>query len=114
MTDAEKKQLRDSIRAKALSNNRRKTKVIDVFGAKVEVRQAALQDIIASANEEHKNHSLAYMMIKTCFVPGTDAPLFEQGDIDNLMQLPYDEDMQKISEVLTEFSGVKVTEAKKG
>jgi hypothetical protein len=54
------------------------------------------------------------MMVKTCFVGGTDTPLFEEGDIENLMNLPYDEEMQKVSEVLTEFTGVKVTEAKKG
>lgn len=107
------KTARDKIREVALATNR-KTKVIDAFGSKVEIRQPSLKIILASASDEHKQHSLAYMMLHTVFVPVTGESVFEEADIDNLMEGAFDLDKQNISKVLTDFSGIKVTEAKKG
>lgn len=108
------KTARDLLREKALASNRRKTAIVDAYGTKIEIRQSSLADILASASEEHKSHSLAFMMVKTVFVPETGEPLFEMGDIDAMMALPFDEDMQAIADKLNSFNGIKVVEAKKG
>lgn len=107
------KTARQVLREKALNSRKPLSEVVEVFGDKVEARQAKMKDIIDSTSDEHKGHTLAFMMTKMLFVPGTDEPLFESGDIDALMDMPYDEHMQKISEVFSRLNGIKVTEAKK-
>lgn len=108
------KAVRDELRAKVLATRQPKAERLEAFGITVEARQAKMKDIIASTGDEHKGHTLAYMMTKMLYIPETNEPLFEDGDIDALMEMPYDEHMQRISEVFTRLNGIKVDEAKKG
>lgn len=102
---------RKQLREKALSSSRGKKLVVDVFGGQVEVRQPTIGVIVDSGSPEHIKHALAFMIVSCCYVPETGEKLFDMTDIDSLRDVPFDEDMQKLSKAFTELSGVNVDEA---
>ena len=106
---------RTEIRALILSseNLKRKTLVFTFFGAEIELRQPTTGDIMRYMEESTRTMSLVNILLDYAYIPGTDEKVFEAGDIDTLKQLPYNEDMQKLTKVIEQFTNVIVSDAEK-
>lgn len=102
---------RDTIRSKVLGESHKpKFRVIDFFGTQVEIRQPTLGSIISAQMAEDPKRGVIEILLNRTFVPGTDTLVFEPADEDVLKQLPFGEDLIRVSEALTELSGVNFQE----
>lgn len=79
--------LRDSIRATVFAS-KPKSVLVSVGEDQIEVRQPLVGQMIDSMDSPSTRHRMARMLIMSCFVPGTNDPVFEEADFDSLMALP--------------------------
>lgn len=106
---------RDEIRAQVFAPKEVKTKDLTFYGAKIELRQPRLEDILAvqqsDANLEEGQVSVAAIsiLLQYAYVPGTSEKVFEEGDRDALLKLPFDENMTQLTEALQELTDVNFT-----
>jgi len=119
---------RDDARAAIFSAKHRKAKakLLDVFDTQIEVRQPTLRDILAARGSGDENapsgvpedvkisrDSVVDMIINNCYVPGTDARVFEDADRENLIAMPFGDDFIKISNALNEMTSLNFEDATK-
>lgn len=107
---------RESIRT-AIFTAKPKSKIVDAFGIKMEIRQPSLKVILESQNvsAEERNTTIALMLVKYAFVPGTTERIFDDVDVDSILGLPFGEDMQAIQDAMNELVGIqKAVEDAKG
>lgn len=98
---------RNSIRSKVLGESHKpRSKVIEFFGADVEIRQPTLGTIIDSQASEDPKRGIIEILLTRTFVPNTDELVFEASDEEVLRSLPFGADLIRVSEALTELSGV--------
>ena len=102
---------RDELRSQIFSGKKRKTKVVNLFGGDVEIRQPTLRDIIKTQNMEDRSEGIIYLLISYCYVPGSDEKVFEPKDAEELLNLPFDESFSSASVALTEMIGVNIEDA---
>lgn len=106
-------QSRAEIRSKIFGNKKAQIVEITLFDAKIELRQPSLKEIMDAQNETDKNYAVASMLIKYCYVPGTEERVFDKGDIDQIMDLPFGEDLQNLQKSITSLLGIDIGEAEK-
>lgn len=106
---------RNELRAKILSHENlvRKKVELTFFGASIELRQPTAGDIMKYMDEQTKTMNIVSILLDYAYVPGTDDKVFEEGDVETLKQLPYNEDMQKLTRAIEEFTNIMVGEAEK-
>lgn len=106
--------LRDKIRTAVLGNTSAKFRRerITVWGIDIEVRQPSMRQILGATEITDRKTQLANQIINTCYVPGTDEAIFEPGDIDTILSLPFDENLHKISDTLNTLIGSQKEEEK--
>lgn len=93
---------RNAIRARVL-NQRTKTEIITLEdGIQVEVRQTSVGSMLDSVMEEDLKRRMFKMLMLSCFVPGTDEKLFEEGDFDSVMTMPSGGYYQKLIDAVNE------------
>lgn len=99
---------RDGLRAAMLNhpNMKAQRKTIQYFGLDVEVRQPSVGTAMSFADEEHKSDQALRMLLATVYVPGTDEPLFEEGDLEDLRNMPINEDFQRLMDTINSLMGV--------
>jgi hypothetical protein len=98
---------RDTLRKALLATQKRASKTITFFGQQVEVRQPLLGDILdAPINAMNQKDALIAMIVKYTFVPGTDEPVFEEGDKEQLLQMPFGADLTAINEAMTAMTSI--------
>lgn len=104
---------RDALRAALLSSKVYKPKsvVIELFGQQVEVRQPPISEVM-KGQEGNPDEQAARMIIKYCYVPGTDERVFEEGDIPTIMQWPFGDDVIRLQEAINKLSGFNIEEVK--
>ncbi len=51
------------------------------------------------------------MLVRYCYVPGTDERVFDPADVDAILAFPFGPDFVKIQEAITELTGLDMTEA---
>lgn len=107
---------RDDIRGKIFAAHKLATEEIEIFGTKVELRQPTLSDIlvIQQARDDSEDgavpvSSVARILIQYSFVPGTSEKVFEEGDGEAIMQLPFGEDMIRVTTALEKLTKVNFT-----
>lgn len=108
--------LRDEIRGKILATHQLASEVIDIFGTKVELRQPTLQDVllIQQAKEDSEDgavpiSAVAKVLIQYSYVPETNEKVFEEGDGPAIMQLPFGNDMIRVTDALEKLTKVNFT-----
>lgn len=103
---------RDEIRAKILGS-KAKSKTIEFFGAEIELRQPTLGVILEHRKAEGDIDALQMMLISYAYVPGTSDLVFDEADVDALMELPFGKDMNVLTTTVGELMGqdVKAVEA---
>jgi hypothetical protein len=80
-------------------------------GAEIEVRQPAFKQVLQAADNT-EDRIIGYL-VDMCFVPGSNERVFEIGDKEVLLQLPFDKDMQDLQAACNEMLGVDVEAAAK-
>ena len=114
---------RDQTRATIFANAKPKSVVVEFFGTEIELRQPTLGAVLdlrsvrQAAADEGKpidtKEAAVDNMLRYCYVPGTNEPVFEEADRDSLLRLPFGEDYTRITRALQDITGIKVTEAEK-
>lgn len=112
MTKMTRDQIREQIfRAESMLP---KTKAVSFFGADIEVRQPDVETILdyrdAAAQKRDTKEQMVQMLITYCYVPGTDEKVFEEGDADSLLKMPFGGDFTRLQVAMSELSDVKLVE----
>ncbi len=104
---------RNAIRSKVLGESHKpKYKIIEFFGADVEIRQPTLGSIIDAQNAEDAKEGVINILLTRTYVPREEGAepseelIFDASDEEVLRGLPFGADLIRVSEALTELSGV--------
>lgn len=112
--DEEKLPTRDELRAKLFNTKDHfKSEMVTLFGARIEIRQPTLGVLMKAQQIEDRAKATVDMLIKFCFVPGTNERVFEIADQEGILNMPFGEDLLKASEAINRLTGVNVAEEEK-
>jgi hypothetical protein len=107
---------REDIRNKIFNTTVRCNSVqVDFFGTQIEIRQPTvgrMQKMMDERSEGNK-FSMAHYLIEYAYMPGEDVKVFEPGDVDSIMALPYNEDMIRVAETITKLTTLDLDAAEK-
>ena len=100
---------RDELRAILIgSTPKGKSKLIEVFGVELELRQPTLAAIMQTRDETDTAQRAVGMIIEYAFVPGTDEHVFEDTDAEFILRWPFGEDLTKINAAIAELTGIDI------
>lgn len=106
---------RDAVRSSIFrsENLKPKSKVITFFGEEIEVRQPNVNTILdfRSSKDADQKSRMVDMLITYCYVPETDERVFEEGDKDSLLSMPFGTDFTSLQMAMSELTDVKLVEA---
>jgi hypothetical protein len=91
---------RNNLRAKILAERAKKV-VVTLDGMDIEVRQMTVGQALDTTNLEDDRKRMARYLVDCCYVPGTDEKIFEEADLDVLMDMPAGGYYTKIMEAVT-------------
>lgn len=102
---------RDEIRARVLDTAKTvKSKLVEVFGTTIEMRQPSLRDIMKARETEDTESLAAQMIVKYAVVPNTTEKVFTEEDIQTILDWPFGEDLQRVNEAISELTGIDIEE----
>lgn len=103
---------RDAIRAAIFSGDNPRTKpkseFVDLFGEQVEIRQPNLDTILSLQSREDKKQAMVDMLVAYTYVPETNDKVFESGDAEGLLALPFGEDYSRVQAAITKLTNVNI------
>jgi hypothetical protein len=103
----------ESIRSQIFGRGKRfKKERVTLFGATVEFRQPTVRSLLGGDDEETTAHRTARLIVENTYVPGTNDRVFSEEHIDDLMSMQFDKSLNRISELIQEFTGVSAEERK--
>lgn len=106
------KRTRDETRAAILSSENTKPdfRIVKFFGEDVELRQMDLATVLAVKESDSGNLSerIIRMMINYSYVPGTNEKVFEDGDIEALLSLPFGQDFARMQVAIGELTNINL------
>lgn len=103
--------LRDSMRSQILGATKAKSILCTFFGVEVEIRQPSLGEILLAEEETTKSAQAVAMVVKYCYVPGTDDKVFEAADYEALLLLPFGDDFVRVQKAIAQLTNVNVDKA---
>ena len=103
---------RDQLRSILLSTKDRKSEIVRLFNADVEIRQPTIREIL-DMNTEDTKEAIVNVLIKHCYVPGTDEHVFEEADREMILSWPVGTWLQNITEAVERLTNVNVGAAEK-
>lgn len=103
---------RDELRAKILQTHQPKSKIVEFFGAEIELRQPLLDDVIKARENPDRQSAVIDTLLGNAYVPGTNEKVFEDGDVADLRKKPFGADMIRVSRALEELSEVNFLDQK--
>lgn len=108
---------RDDIR-KALLDAKPKSKIVTIYGQKVEIRQSKIGAVLSSLEGEDgepkkisRKRAFAELLITHCYVPGTNDHVFDEADVDGLSEMPFGPDVMSLQQAVQELMGINVEAA---
>ena len=104
---------RDAIRAQIFKSKKFHSETVTLFGAKVEVRQPTLRDILKARDSDDKGSAAIDLIIGHCFVPDTNDKVFDDADKDLLLAMPFDDNLLEVSEALNRMTSINVKDEEK-
>ncbi len=99
---------RDELRSKIFSHTERRSQLVTVFGAEIEVRQPTIGVIMEVREKGDAIDNMVHMLVNYCFVPGTDVNVFEPGDKDALLAKPWGPDFSDLNKAVADLTGVSL------
>lgn len=107
MSDEPYKANRNDIRSGIFSNSKAKSKQITFFGQQIEIRQPSMRVLLnLQMEEEDPARRASTMIVGYAFVPGTNEKIFEEADIDTIMEMPFGDDMKRLNDTINELTGL--------
>ncbi len=106
---------RDELRAAIMSseNTKRKRYPLSFFGQEIELIQPSLGNIQKYMDAANSGIKLTDVLIDYAVIPGTDERIFEQADEASLKQLPFNDDLAQLSNLMAQLMGADVKTAEK-
>ncbi len=104
---------RGELRLALLKSRKPKSQIIELFGEEVEIRQPTLGQILDIREEDSLKARAVSIIIERVFVPGTDENVFEEGDREALLNMPFGDEIAQINNVINELSGINMDDAEK-
>ena len=96
---------RDAARAKIFAAKPNSRKLV-FFGVPVEVRDPSIEDVLSFQSNEDRAYGMALMIVNYVYNAGTDERLFEDGDIPDILALPFSSDIRVLQEAINDLTGV--------
>ena len=96
--------LRDSIRAEIFKHREIQSKEVTFRGVKLEIRQPTLDDILSAQDSEDRKTAILQTLVRHAYIPGTEERVFEDGDIEMLLRMPFDKEFIEISQAIGALS----------
>ena len=99
---------RDEMRTLVFSSDKFKSEPVTAFGIEIEIRQTTLGRVLELQEklQDDRKSAIGLAFIEFCYVPGTGERLFDDGDLDLILKLPFGEDFQKVQDVINKLMGV--------
>lgn len=109
---------RDEMRAAifAAENKRPKSKIITLFGQKIEVRQPTVAQVQNVAENARGRSAIVSLMIEYCYMPDSGDPgvkVFDPADYEGMLGFPTGKWLTDFNTAVEELSGVDVQAAVK-
>ena len=90
------------------------SKIIEMFGVDLELRQPSLGSIMKARDETDQVTRAVDMIIEYAYVPGTDEHVFEFTDRDVIKNWPFGKDLTRLNAAIAELTGVDIEAATEG
>ncbi len=100
-----RQELRDALIG---STPKGKSKLVEVFGVEIELKQPNLAAIMRARETGDTAQRAAEMIIEFAFVPGTNTHVFEDTDRDRILLWPFGEDLSRLNGAIAELTGVNI------
>jgi hypothetical protein len=98
--------IRDEMRAKLLATKRPKSVPVDFFGETIELRQPTLGDILKARDNTDRTAAVIDILVSYSYIPETDEKIFESGDADALLSMPFGGDFIAVTKALETLTAV--------
>lgn len=95
---------RDEARAKIFAAKPEGQKAT-LFGVEIELREPPISDVLDTQMQEDRKRAAMIMLIRYCYLPNGE-PLFEEGDIETLLSLPFGKDYRDVNMAIQRMIGV--------
>lgn len=103
-----------ALRQKIFDGMKRKRIAVTYNGVEMEIQQPTIAQVMDLHDTTNPKQRIAKSMIEYCYYAGTDEKVFEDTDLDQLMDMPFSEEVTKMQEVLTQLmTGKGQEEARK-
>lgn len=101
---------RDELRAAIFHNSKPNSTTLTFFGVEIELRQPPMKDVMEAQATAAENRALAaaQMVVRYAYVPGTNERVFEDADIDAIMQMPFGADLANLNVKIAELTNVDI------
>ena len=113
MADTNTKPNRTDVRSKIFSKSKFRTESIEINGIQVDVRQPSLAQIREIGKWDEDEDALIKLLIKFCYVHGTNDPVFDETDTESLEAMPTGKWMSDFQKAFSKLSGLDVEVAEK-
>ena len=104
---------RNEIRAAIFASKKRKSKIVNVFGVDVEIRQPSMGQILDLQAIPTTKDRIVQALMNYCYVPGTNDKIFEPADKDGILNQSYGAEFVQIQEAINELTDLDI-EAEQG
>lgn len=74
-------------------------------GVDVELVEPTLDEIMSAQNQEDRKRGAAMMLVRFVHLPNGE-PLFEEGDIEEMLRMPFNKDMRDLNLQIQKLIGV--------
>lgn len=103
---------RSALRQALLASKPLRREKVTLFGTEVELVQQTLGEVLSIDTSDTKN-SVVEVLIRTCYVPGTNEKVFDESDRDELLNWPVDSWLPDVTKAIEKLSGATPEEVKK-
>lgn len=106
---------KDTIRTAIFAAQQFKSKVIDIFGQSVEIKQPSIGELLgltSGDDKEKQKLAVAQILINYAYVPDTNEHVFDKADYDSIVNLPSGAWVGNVITAWTELVGSEETSEK--
>lgn len=97
---------RDELRAKIFAPKTLKREIVPFFGVEIELRQPTLGDILAVRETGATQSAIINILMDYAHIPGTDEKVFESGDAESLLAMPWGADFTTLNNALERLTEI--------
>ena len=109
-TATTKRLSRDETRTAIFHNSKPKSIEFKFFGVLIELRQPPMKQVMeaqATAADD-RSKAAAQMVVRYAYVPGTNERVFDEADIDGILNMPFGSDLADLNLKIAELTNVDI------